>query len=109
GKQGWQKVLSAHPQVIVSDINMPEMDGIVLCKKIKSDKRTSHIPIILLTALTGDSNQLRGLNTGANDYLTKPFNFEILHLKVKNLLHLNQNLKNAYSKQLKIVGSEIKV
>ena len=107
GKQGWQKVLSAHPQVIVSDINMPEMDGIVLCKKIRSDKRTSHIPIILLTALTGDSNQLRGLNTGANDYLTKPFNFEILNARIRNLLNLNQNLKTTYSRQIKVETPEV--
>lgn len=109
GRQGWQKVLSSHPQVIVSDINMPEIDGITLCRKIKSDKRTNHIPIILLTALTGDTNQLRGLNTGANDYLTKPFNFEILNLKIRNLLNLNQNLKSIYSKQLKVVTSGVEV
>ncbi len=102
GKQGWQKALSTHPQVIVSDINMPEMDGIELCQKIKADKRTSHIPIILLTALTGDEYQLRGLNTGANDYLTKPFRFEILNIKIRNLLNLNQNLKSTYSKQFTV-------
>ena len=109
GRQGWQKALSSHPQVIVSDINMPEMDGIMLCRKIRSDKRTSHIPIILLTALTGDANQLRGLNTGANDYLTKPFNFEILNIKIRNLLNLNQNLKSIYSRQLKVVTPEMEV
>ncbi|HLG40929.1 MAG TPA: DNA-binding response regulator, partial [Chitinophagaceae bacterium] len=109
GKQGWQKILASHPQVIVTDINMPEMDGITLCRKIRSDKRTSHIPIILLTALTGDANQLTGLNTGANDYLTKPFNFDILNIKIRNLLSLNQNLKSAYSRQLKVVSQEIEV
>jgi signal transduction histidine kinase/ligand-binding sensor domain-containing protein/CheY-like chemotaxis protein/AraC-like DNA-binding protein len=103
GKEGWQKVLSTHPQVIVSDINMPYMDGIQLCRKIKSDKRTSHIPIILLTALTGDASQLQGLETGASDYLTKPFNFEVLNLKIRNLVQLNQTLKNAYTRQLKVV------
>jgi YesN/AraC family two-component response regulator len=102
GRQGWQKALGTHPQVIVSDINMPEMDGIELCRKIKADKRTSHIPIILLTALTGDEHQLRGLNTGASDYLTKPFRFEILNIKIRNLLHLNQNLKDTYSRQFKV-------
>jgi signal transduction histidine kinase/ligand-binding sensor domain-containing protein/AraC-like DNA-binding protein/ActR/RegA family two-component response regulator len=109
GKQGWQKVLSTHPQVIVSDINMPEMDGIELCRKIKADKRTSHIPVILLTALTGDDYQLRGLNTGASDYLTKPFKFEILNIKIRNLLNLNQNLKTVYSKQLRISTPETEV
>jgi signal transduction histidine kinase/ligand-binding sensor domain-containing protein/DNA-binding response OmpR family regulator len=109
GKEGWQKVLSAHPQVIVSDINMPYMDGIQLSRKIKSDKRTSHIPIILLTALTGDADQLKGLETGASDYLTKPFNFEILNIKIRNLLLLNQTLKETYTRQLKVVTPDIKV
>lgn len=109
GKEGWQKVLSSHPQVIVSDINMPGMDGISLCRKIKADKRTSHIPVLLLTAVTGDANQLRGLSTGASDYLTKPFNFEILHVKIKNLVALNQSLRETYSKQINVVPSEVKV
>ena len=63
----------------------------------------------MLTALTGDEHQLRGLNTGASDYLTKPFRFEILNLKIRNLLDLNQNLKNVYSKQFKIGTPEIGV
>jgi signal transduction histidine kinase/ligand-binding sensor domain-containing protein/DNA-binding response OmpR family regulator len=109
GKEGWQKVLSSHPHIIVSDISMPNMDGITLSKKIKSDKRTSHIPIILLTALAGDLNQLKGLQTGATDYLTKPFNFEILHARIKNLVALNQNLKDTYSKQLQVIPSDVKV
>lgn len=103
GKEGWQKVLSAHPQVIVSDISMPYMDGIQLSQKIRLDKRTSHIPIILLTALTGDASQLKGLETGASDYLTKPFNFDILNVKIRNLLQLNQSLKDTYTRQLKVV------
>ena len=109
GKQGWQKTLSSHPQVIVSDISMPEMDGIELCRKIRSDKRTKHIPVILLTALTGDANEVRGLDTGASDYLTKPFNFEILNLKIKNLLNLNEDLKGVYSRQFKVVNAAIEV
>lgn len=109
GKEGWQKALAAHPQVIVSDISMPYMDGIELCQKIKSDKRTGHIPVILLTALTGDAHQLKGLETGANDYLTKPFNFQILNARIKNLFELNQSLKNTYTRQLKIVSPEITV
>jgi signal transduction histidine kinase/ligand-binding sensor domain-containing protein/DNA-binding response OmpR family regulator len=106
GNEGWQKALFIHPQVIVSDINMPGMDGITLSRKIKSDKRTCHIPFILLTALTGDAYQLRGLETGASDYLTKPFDFEILNIKIKNLLELNQNLKTTYSRQLTVIPSE---
>jgi signal transduction histidine kinase/DNA-binding response OmpR family regulator len=102
GREGWQKALSGHPHVIVSDISMPYMDGITLSKKIRSDKRTSHIPIILLTALTGDAYQLKGLQTGASDYLTKPFSPDILKVKIQNLASLNQSLKEAYSRRLEV-------
>lgn len=109
GKDGWQKVLSAHPQLVVSDISMPHVSGTELCRKIKADKRTNHIPVILLTALAGEDNQLIGLGTGASDYMTKPFNFEILHIKIRNLLIQNQQLKSAYSKQIKIISPELVV
>jgi signal transduction histidine kinase/ligand-binding sensor domain-containing protein/DNA-binding response OmpR family regulator len=106
GKEGWQKVLSAHPELVVSDVSMPYVSGIDLCKKIKQDKRTSHIPVLLLTALTGEENQLMGLETGANDYMTKPFRFEILNIKIRNLLILNERFKNTYSRQIKLLQPE---
>lgn len=106
GSEGWQKALAQHPQIIISDIAMPEMDGNELARKIKSDKRTAHIPIILLTASTGEEHELRGLNSGANDYLTKPFNFDILNAKINNLLLLNRLLKNAYTKQIDVSRPE---
>jgi signal transduction histidine kinase/DNA-binding response OmpR family regulator len=109
GKEGWQKALAQHPQLIVSDINMPGMDGIELCKKIKADKRTGHIPVILLTALTGEEDQLRGLQTGANDYISKPFNFELLNARIKNLLALNNTFKKTYTKQIKALAPEIEI
>jgi signal transduction histidine kinase/ligand-binding sensor domain-containing protein/DNA-binding response OmpR family regulator len=109
GKEGWQKALSTHPQLIISDISMPEMDGIELIKKIKSDKRTSHIPVILLTAMAGQEQQMKGLETGANDYITKPFNFEVLNAKIKNLLHLKNTMQSTYSKQIKVMGTEPEV
>lgn len=103
GKEGWQKALSVHPQLIVSDISMPYMDGIELCKKLKADKRTNHIPVILLTALTGEKEQLKGLETGANDYITKPFNFELLNSKIKNLLTLKDTFKSTFSRQINVL------
>ncbi len=109
GKEGWQKALSQHPDIMVSDISMPEMDGIALCKKIKKDKRTSHIPIILLTALTGEDEQVKGLSIGANDYMTKPFNFEILLSKIKNLLTLQDTFKRTYKKQMDIHVQEAEI
>jgi len=106
GKEGWQKALSWHPQLVVSDVSMPEMNGVELSKKLKGDKRTRHIPIILLTAINGEEEQLKGLNAGANDYLTKPFNFEILHARISNLLELNKSLKDTYSKQIYMVAEQ---
>jgi len=102
GKEGWQKVLSAHPDLVVSDISMPEMNGIDLCKKIKGDVRTADTPVILLTALTGEEVQLSGLETGANDYVMKPFNFEILLFKIKNQLKQLTSSKIKYKKQVDI-------
>jgi len=109
GKEGWQKALASHPQLIVTDISMPEMDGITLVKKLKADKRTSHIPIILLTAITDEEQQLRGLGTGANDYITKPFNFEVLNAKIKSLLELTSIMQSTYTKQIKVVGPELEI
>jgi signal transduction histidine kinase/ligand-binding sensor domain-containing protein/DNA-binding response OmpR family regulator len=109
GKEGWQKTLGAHVSLVVSDISMPHMDGIELSKKIKADKRTSHTPVILLTAMTGEEEQLKGLKTGANDYLTKPFNFQILQTKINNLLNLNKNLKDTYSRQIQMVSPQVKM
>lgn len=109
GKEGWQKALSGHPQLIVSDISMPFMDGIELTYKLKADRRTSHIPVILLTALTEEEQQLRGLGTGANDYITKPFNIGVLHAKVKNLLVLKSTLQTTYTRQIKLLTLEVAV
>ena len=109
GKDGWQKALSMHPKLIVSDISMPEMNGIELCKKIKADARTAHIPIILLTALTTEEDQLAGAASGANDYILKPFNFEILLSKINNTLQMQQTLKATYQKQIEVKAEDIHI
>lgn len=109
GKEGWQKALANHPQLIVSDISMPQMDGIELVQKLKADKRTAHIPVILLTAQTAEEQEIAGLETGANDYITKPFNTDVLHVKIRNLLKLNNTLKSTYSRQIKVVPTEITI
>jgi len=109
GKEGWQKVLSGHPDVVISDVSMPVMDGIELCRKIKADKRTRFIPVILLTALSREEDHIKGLETGANDYLTKPFSFEILNTRIRNIISLNQGLKDTFSKQIKMIAPEIEV
>jgi signal transduction histidine kinase/ligand-binding sensor domain-containing protein/DNA-binding response OmpR family regulator len=109
GKDGWQKALSMHPKLIVSDISMPEMNGVELCKKIKADPRTAFIPVILLTALTTEEDQLVGAASGADDYVLKPFNFEILLYKMQNLLRMHQTLKTTYQKQVDVKAEEIQV
>jgi signal transduction histidine kinase/CheY-like chemotaxis protein/AraC-like DNA-binding protein len=109
GKKGWQKALAMHPNLVVSDISMPEMSGIDLCKKLKSDNRTSHIPVILLTALIGEEQQLKGLETGATDYMTKPFNFEILLSKIKNILSQQEYMRKTYQKQVEVTPTEMHV
>lgn len=109
GKEGWQKALALHPDLIVSDVSMPEMNGLELCTKIKHDKRTSHIPIILLTALVGEEYQIKGLETGANDYLCKPFNFEMLVSKIRNLLTLQTTIKKVYTKQVDVQVADMSI
>jgi len=107
GNEGWKKALASHPNLIVSDVSMPYMDGITLTRQLKGDKRTAHIPVILLTALTEQGQQLAGLETGANDYITKPFDFELLLAKIRNLLDLSQTLKTTYTKQISVATAPV--
>lgn len=98
GKVGIEKAIEIVPDIIISDIMMPELDGFELCKQLKSDERTSHIPIILVTARSGDEAQLKGLTIGADDYITKPFKLDILQLKIKNILFTRRKLKEQFAK-----------
>jgi ligand-binding sensor domain-containing protein/DNA-binding response OmpR family regulator len=88
------------PDLIISDVMMPVMDGFEFCRKIKSDERTSHIPVILLTARSGDIHELDGLKTGADSYLTKPFSMQKLQINVSNLLVLQENMRKKFGQQL---------
>jgi signal transduction histidine kinase/ligand-binding sensor domain-containing protein/DNA-binding response OmpR family regulator len=109
GLEGWKQATSIIPDLIVSDIMMPEMNGIDFCKKVKNDQRTSHIPIILLTARNAEEQKLEGLQSGADDYITKPFNFEILELRIKNLVSHRDLLRKSFQKQIVVNPSEISV
>ena len=86
GLQGWNSALEVLPDMIISDVMMPGMDGMTLSRQLKADQRTSHIPIILLTAKAEVDAQISGLSTGADYYLSKPFNIRILELTIANLL-----------------------
>ena len=80
-----ESALKEIPDIIVSDVMMPKMDGVEMSKALKADIRTSHVPIILLTAKSGEESKLEGLMAGVDDYITKPFNLEILKLKIHNI------------------------
>jgi signal transduction histidine kinase/DNA-binding response OmpR family regulator len=109
GGEGWQQALALIPDLVVSDIAMPGMDGVALCRKLKGDTRTSHIPVILLTANAAAESMLEGLNTGASDYITKPFNFEILQSRIRNLITLQENIRQYFRQYLAVNPREIAV
>ncbi|MCP4157848.1 MAG: response regulator, partial [bacterium] len=100
GRQGIEAALACIPALIISDIMMPEVDGYELCRTLKNDSRSSHIPIILLTAKVSDESVIAGLETGAEDYITKPFNREILLARIGNLLNLRRQLQLKRTRQM---------
>ncbi len=97
GEVGWKIALEVIPDIIISDIIMPQTDGYELCELVKSDERTSHIPVILLTALHSKEHEIKGITTGADDYITKPFDLSVLQAKVENLLSIRQSLKEKFT------------
>ncbi len=106
GIAGWEILMKEVPDLIVSDIMMPNMDGFELCTKVKSTYETSHIPIILLTALADKAQHLKGLGLGADDYLTKPFDITILQQRIKTIIKNRKVLRDKALKIIKIDDSE---
>ncbi|MDP5082454.1 MAG: response regulator [Winogradskyella sp.] len=102
GETGIAKALDSMPDLIISDIMMPIKDGIELCNELKYNELTSHIPIILLTAKVGEENEIVGLRTGADAYITKPFNREKLKLRVEKLIENRRLLQKHFSKDFTI-------
>ncbi|EJX06470.1 protein containing Signal transduction response regulator, receiver region [gut metagenome] len=99
GKEGLEKVRTETPDIVLSDIIMPEMSGTELCQAIKKDVNFCHIPIVLLTARTSAENIQEGLRMGADDYITKPFNVNILVSRCNNLINNRLMLQEKFSKQ----------
>ena len=95
--------------LIISDVMMPGIDGFELCRRVKSDINLSHIPVILLTARTTDISRIEGLQLGADDYLTKPFNIEVLRLRVKKFIDWERNTHQLFRQKMNIEPSEITI
>ena len=100
GVVGFEKAISVIPQAIILDVMMPRMNGFQLCEKLKKDERTCHIPVIFLTALAEIKEQMEGLENGADYYITKPFDVDLLNVKVNNLIDTRKKLKLLYQKKL---------
>lgn len=96
GQEGIEKAIETVPDIIISDVMMPQKDGFELCETLKTDERTSHIPIILLTAKDDDESRIHGLKRGADAYLAKPFNKQELVVRLEKMLELRQRLQERY-------------
>jgi len=92
GEDGWDKAIGQMPDVIVSDVMMPKMDGCALCDRIKKDERTSHIPVILLTAKASSQDKVEGFAAGADDYIMKPFEPEEVKARIRNLIEQRERI-----------------
>lgn len=109
GQEGLTLALDVVPDLIISDMMMPKMDGFTFCEEIRKHEATSHIPFILLTARSSIESRLAGLELGADDYLTKPFHLVELQTRIKNLLEQRSNLRKRFSQELRIAPKAVTV
>ncbi len=109
GLLGWETAVETLPDLIICDIMMPVMDGIELCRRLKQDERTSHIPVIILTARSSHIHQVSGLETGADAYITKPFSPELLLLNVRNLLMSRQVMRQKFLKHIHLPPKDLTI
>jgi len=109
GEEGWNKAVAQRPVLIVTDIMMPGLNGLDLCRMVKSDQRVSHTPVILLTARSEDQQFLEGFQAGADDYIPKPFNFQVLESRIRNLVSSRENLHALFASRNGLKASEIEI
>lgn len=109
GVEGLKACEEHAPHLIISDIMMDNMDGLEFCKRIKSTPNLSHVPVILMTALASSENMMEGYKTGADDYITKPFDPKLLKIRIKNLLNKLQHLKQSYPHDFNITPNELTI
>jgi len=107
GKKGLAMAKKHDLDLILSDVMMPEMDGLEFCKRIKTDFQTSHIPVVLLTAKIMDDHKMEGYLTGADDYITKPFNPELLEVRIKNLLNQRRRLRRKFNRDFMLNPTKV--
>jgi ABC-type sugar transport system substrate-binding protein/DNA-binding response OmpR family regulator/nitrogen-specific signal transduction histidine kinase len=106
GADGFRKAVKYIPDLIVSDVMMPPPDGVELCRQLKNELSTNHIPVILLTAYSLDEQRIAGFESGADDFIAKPFNSDVLKARIKNLIENRKNMKNAFHQQFLTLESK---
>ena len=109
GQSGWHILQHTLPDLVVSDVSMPVMDGLELCRRIRGNQHTAHLPVILLTARTTEADQLEALEKGATDFITKPFSFEVLLSRIRNLIAQQATLKKSFREKIEANPSTIAI
>lgn len=109
GEEGYSMAVETIPDLILSDVMMPKLDGVALCRKLKTNEKTAHVPLILLTAKASGGDKIEGLETGADDYLIKPFDAAELLVRIKNLIESRRKLREHFSREIILQPASISI
>lgn len=107
GQAGLEKAWQTIPDLVISDVMMPRMDGIQLCEKLKQDEKTAHVPVILLTAKASSGDKIEGLQCGADDYIIKPFQTKEVRVRVRNLIESRKKLREHFSREIRLSSRSV--